>query len=89
MATAKEVAEWMAAQVEAAPYVYQETIASKIGRQFGSEFVYTNENGNPAIDKSVLKQFRKLTEGKIVWERSDRSWRKLRPNERYKGRQVD
>ena len=89
MPTPKEVAEWMVTQVESAPYVYQETLVVQIRSRFGGEFVYMNENGNPAIGKDVLRQFRKLTEGKVVWERSDRSWRKIHPNEAYKGRQVE
>ena len=89
MAKPQDVADWMMQQIEAAPYVYQETIVYKIKRQFGEEFVYTNENGNLAISREVLKTFRKLSEGRVVWERSDRSWRKLRAGETYKGRQVD
>jgi hypothetical protein len=89
MTTPLEVAQWMAEQVLTAPYVYQETIVRQILTKFGSKFTYTNANGNPAINKDILKQFRKLTDGKVVWERSDRSWRKLRTGEVYKGRQTD
>ena len=89
MATAKDVAEWMAEQFESNRYLYQETIVYKIKKQFGEGFVYHNENGNLAIGKDVLKNFRKITDGKVVWERSERAWRKLRDNESYKGRQVE
>lgn len=89
MATAQEVAEWMAAHFETASRLYQESAVYKIRQQFGPEHVYKNESGNPAISKDVLKRFRALTESKVVWERGDRSWRKLRPGEEYKGRQKD
>ena len=89
MATAKDVAEWMAAQFEASMYLYQETVVYKIKNQFGPDFVYVNENGNLAIGKDVLREFRKITEGKAVWEKSEKAWRKLRATETYKGRQVE
>lgn len=89
MATAKDVAEWMLAHFDTARYLYQETVVYKIKKQFGPDFVYNNANGNLAIGKDVLKEFRKLTEGKIIWERSEKAWRKLRPTETYKGRQVE
>ncbi|WP_420874416.1 DUF6953 family protein [Burkholderia arboris] len=41
------------------------------------------------ISKDVLKHFKRLTDGKVVWERGDRSWRVLRPGEVYRGRQKD
>jgi hypothetical protein len=34
--------------------------------------VYENENGNLAINRQVLKEFRKLTEKTVVWERGVR-----------------
>lgn len=89
MTTAHEVAEWMFSHFETSKYLYQESIVYKIKKEFGPDFVYTNENGNYAIGKDVLKEFRKLSEGKVVWERGDRAWRKLRENETYKGRQVE
>ena len=79
--TALEVAEWMVTQFDtgATPNVYQDVVVYKIRELFGDKFVYTNANGNLAISKDVLKHFRKLTEGKVVWERSDRSWHGFLP----------
>ena len=45
--------------------------------------------GAVAIGKDVLKHFREITDGKIVWERGYRAWRRLRDNETYKSRQTD
>lgn len=89
MATAKDVAEWMAGHFGTAKYLYQDTVVYKIKKQFGDEFVYTNENGNSAIGKDVLKHFREITEGNVVWEKGSRAWRMLRNNETYKGRQTN
>ncbi|KJS00964.1 MAG: membrane protein [Desulfobulbaceae bacterium BRH_c16a] len=89
MPTDKEVAEWMVDQFNNQFWLYQEDTVYKIKNKFGTEFVYQNENGNYAISKKVLKEFKSLTEGKIVWERGQRAWRKLKPNENYKGRQVE
>ncbi len=89
MPTDKEVAEWMLDQFNNQFWLYQEDTVYKIKNKFGIEFVYQNESGNYAISKKVLKEFKSLTEGKIVWERGQRAWRKLKPNENYKGRQVE
>jgi hypothetical protein len=89
MPTAKEVATWMFTQFDRSNYLCQDDTVYKIKKKFGKDFVYDNENGNLAIEKSVLKEFRRITEGKVVWERSEKAWRKLRPTEKYKGRQVD
>ncbi|WP_454830548.1 DUF6953 family protein [Paraburkholderia xenovorans] len=89
MATSQEVAEWMAAHFDASPRLYQESVVYKIRNQFGPAHVYKNANGNLAISKDVLKQFKRLTEGKVMWERGDRAWRVLRAGEVYKGRQKD
>jgi hypothetical protein len=89
MNTALEVAQWMFQQLESSAWLYQETVVFQIRNKFGDAFVYQNQNGNLAIGKDVLKEFRKLTEGNAIWSKSDRSWRKLRPGENYKGRQED
>lgn len=88
MYSTKDVAAWMTSQLENQFWLYHETVVGKIKNQFGNEFVYQNRNGNLAIDRKVLTEFRKLTDGKIVWERSEKAWRKLKPGEKVKGRQI-
>jgi hypothetical protein len=56
-------------------YLYQEQVAWDIQRLFGRPFVYANANGNPAISKTVLRVFNKLTKEDVVWCRGDRFWR--------------
>lgn len=74
--TPEVVAEWMLEKIEQEEYLYQENAAQEILERFGSEFTYENENGNLAIDKRVLRVFRKLSETAVVWDRWDRMWRK-------------
>jgi len=89
MAVAKDVAEYMLKHLQEAQHLYQEVIVYKIRNDFGDEFVYTNENCNLAIDRKVLKEFRKLTEGTVVWERGERMWRKRKSHDPPNRRQVD
>ena len=88
MATAKEIAEWMVEQVANGKYLYQESVAHNIALTFGKEFTYHNNNGNLAIGKNVLKEFRKLTEGTVIWIKGERAWRLRNPHDKP-GRQQE
>jgi hypothetical protein len=88
LVTANEVAQFMVKEVETGQYVYQEVMVYEIARQFGDEFTYYNANGNRAIGKDVLKEFRKLTKDSVVWMRGERAWRK-RESHDAGGRQQD
>ncbi len=88
MSKHEEIANWMISQFKG-NYLYQEDIVWALSKQFGDDATYNNDNGNLAIDKKVLREFRKLTEGKVVWERGEKGWRKLSSNETYTGRQQD
>lgn len=83
--SAKEVATWMIDEMGASRWLYQETIVRKMKQTWGSDYVYTNQNGNLAIAKTVLKEFRKLTEDSLVWERGERAWRLRKPQETKRG----
>lgn len=76
MATSEVVAAWMLAEVLRTGYVEQEDFTYQIGKRFGKDFLYDNENGNLAISKTVLKDFRKISGDSIIWSRSERAWRK-------------
>lgn len=89
MHSSLDVANWMLSYFDNKRTLYQDDAAYKIKKEFGPEFVYNNANGNLAISREVLKEFRKLSEGIVVWEKSERAWRKLRDNEAYNGRQVE
>jgi len=89
MTTAKDVAEWMFGELTATRYLEQASAVWNIEKKFGKDFVYLNDSGNQAIDKNVLAEFRRLIEGKAVWERGEKAWRLLVKDERHEGRQVN
>ena len=86
--TAADVARWMVERLRVERLLYQETVVYEIAKRFGGAFTYVNDNGNLAIDRRVLSEFRKLTEPDIVWDRGERMWRLREP---YDGprRQVE
>ncbi|KAA0238969.1 MAG: hypothetical protein EDM74_05355 [Armatimonadetes bacterium] len=88
MATPREVAEWMRAELGKVGELYQDDAVGQLADKFGPEFVYDNQNGNPAISKDVLKEFADLTKADVVWARSGRYWRQRQPDD-DPGRQVD
>lgn len=87
--TAADVAAFMLQQLREQTYLYQEVVVYQIQEQFGDDFVYINQNGNLAIGKDVLAQFRKLTGDDVVWERSERLWRQRMPDYDQPGRRQD
>ena len=84
-----DVAKWMRDKIIEDKTMFQEQVVYKIRDEFGEEFIYTNDNGNPAISKAVLKEFRKLTENLVVWEKGERCWRLRGEHDTPGKRQVD
>lgn len=81
--TALEVAEWMVQQIEQRGWLYQSQAVQEIRRQFGEQFLYPNRNGNPAIDKQVMKLFNERTKENVVWVAHRRGlWRNRRPGDK-------
>jgi hypothetical protein len=74
--TTLEVAQWMLARLEEYNVLYQDEIVTEIESRFGGQYVYVNEHGSQAIDKKLLKEFRRLTEESVVWEPGEKLWRK-------------
>jgi hypothetical protein len=67
MATPKEIAEWMVAQLEESDQLLQVDVVAAIEEMFGAGFVYLSDIGEKSIDRRVLNQFRKMTEDDVVW----------------------
>jgi hypothetical protein len=76
-----EVAEWLSTLITERGALVQTDVLAAIERLHGSQFVYTNQNGNSAIDRRVLHEFRRLTSGRVVWDRSLRGWRLRKPTD--------
>ena len=66
----------------------QSQTAEAIRVNFGDEFIYRNDNGNPAIDKAILKHFKKATADSAVWSKSGFYWRLREPDDDPNKRQV-
>jgi hypothetical protein len=79
MTTPEDVGRWLHETIleNNARRSYQSTIVRRIRNELGEEFSYRNRNGNWAIDKTVLKEFNRIRDEHIVWDRSDQSWRVL------------
>ena len=88
MSEVRDVAQWMLQRLHENGELYQDEAVDEIERNFGSAFVYENENGNPAIDRGVLREFRRLTGESVVWERGEQLWRR-RSTDDEDGRQQD
>ena len=87
--TALDVARWMKAELDRQGDLYQEAVVCDIAGKFGDQFTYINENGNPAISRAVLAEFRRLTEPDVVWARGERCWRKRQSYDPDTGRAVE
>ena len=75
MTTPKTIAEWMLEELKRETILSQEVVAHEISLLFGEEFTYTNANGELGIDERVLREFRNLTENKVLSVRGERFWR--------------
>lgn len=72
-ATAEDVGHWMARRLEEDGRLDQRSAARVIAEHFGGEFTYVNDNGNLAIDKRVLRAFRKAANGPS-WDQRALCW---------------
>ena len=72
----KEIARWLYDKIISEGDVYQYEAVDEIAQKYGEEFTYTNEQGNPAIDRKVLYEFGKLKGDDIVWDRAELFWHK-------------
>jgi PIN like domain len=80
--TPGDVARWMRDEFDRTGSLLQADAVAGIEREFGPSFIYINKNGNPAIDKRVVREFRELTEAEVVWNASaPRGWRLRQPGD--------
>jgi len=79
----------MLVELERDKCLYQNTVVYDIASKFGEPFTYINRNGNLAINKQVLNEFRKLTGDSVVWERGERMWRFREDYDLFGTRQAD
>jgi hypothetical protein len=70
----KEIAQWPYGKIISEGAVYQLEAVHEIAEKFGEEYTYYNDNGNLAINKKVTKEFRKINQGEIEWDREEYRW---------------
>lgn len=87
--TPREVAKFMLASQGDKRWLDQEVVVWKIRQECGEEHTYMNANGNWAISKQVLAEFKKLTADTHIWERGDRAWRLRTERDPVGKRQAD
>lgn len=86
---AKAAASLMAKQLRANDELLQIDAVAEVTAKFGQVCVYENENGNLAIHRDILSEFRKLTEPGFVWDRGERLWRKREEHDQSGKRQAE
>ncbi len=79
MPTAEDVAAWMLEELQREKVLYQEAVVSEIETRFGEEFTYANANGNLAIAKRVLEEFRVLSGERVGYLGTRRALLALSP----------
>jgi hypothetical protein len=71
----------MAQQISRVGELHQADAADGIAKRFGQEWIYENDNGNPAVDRRVLKAFRRVTGDTVVWDWWEFCWRRRSPSD--------
>jgi hypothetical protein len=79
--TTGDVARWMLSELDRTGSLLQADAVAGIEREFGTSFIYVNENGNTVIDKRVLREFRELTDDNVIWDRWEYKWRHRQPGD--------
>jgi hypothetical protein len=72
---AKNVADWMLAQVERHGCIYQDDVVDRIVKAKAEDLLRENSDGNLVLSTPVLNAFKKLTPDSVVWVGPDRYWR--------------
>lgn len=86
--TPTEIAQWMAEEIHRLGELAQADAIAAVAKRFGNRFVKINERGNFALAPMILKEFRKVSELSIVWDRERKRWRPRRPDDKP-GRQQN
>ena len=86
---AKDVAGWMVVTASKSKYgILEQHMVVRYLQKNYPDLVSTSKTGGWAIDPAVLAAFRKLTEGVLVWSRSELRWRARGKGEDPKKRMV-
>lgn len=72
--TAEDIAGWMLETIRSEGRLDQDDAVRVVPEKFGPEWVRTSPNGHPALDREVVKAFRKAHDGTVQWDRDRRFW---------------
>ena len=75
MADAKQTASWMLSQIEKDGSIYQDDVVDYLVKVDAENLLRENAEGNLALGREVLAEFKKITEHSVVWVKPDRYWR--------------
>lgn len=88
---AQAAAAWMLQRIKEsrAHELYQSDAVDHIAKHFDGGLTYTNDNGNPAIDKKVLKAFKEISGDTVVWNNGWKGWSLRSPRDPVGKRRAD
>lgn len=72
---AREVAQWMLAQLELEGCIYQDDVVDFLVKANADALLRENADGNLVVGRKVLEAFRAVSEHTVVWVKPDRYWR--------------
>lgn len=72
---AQEAAKWMLSELEREDCLYQDDVVDFLVKSKADHLLRENSDGNLALERPLLNEFRKLTEKSVVWVVPERYWR--------------
>jgi hypothetical protein len=80
--TATDVATWMFVEFNRNRVLFHDVAVTGIRQKFGPEFTHLGQEGRHQIDQDVLREFRAIAKGTIVWISQKNYWRKRTENDK-------
>jgi hypothetical protein len=71
----QDVAKYMLEELEKNGVLYQEGLVNTIKEKFGEQFIFANSYGTLSIDRVVIREFNKLKNKDVLWDKEEHCWR--------------
>lgn len=85
----KEIALFMMDKLKKESVLYQNEIAFILHEKYSELATYININGNLAINKDILVEFKKISKRMVVWDKSEKCWRIRKSYDPINKRAID
>lgn len=72
---AKEVSQWMRSKLDLEGCLYQDDVVDYLVKFNINSLLRENSDGNLALERQLLNEFRKLTQDEVVWVKPNMYWR--------------